>query len=87
MSEIIRKIHVDASDRVITFAGVQDCEPIIEHNKRMQTQQQTGDWRLEAFIPAIVEEQWLNEEWNRGNMIQYMGKEWMQLLERKLADP
>lgn len=88
MSEVKTTIHVDESDNVFHWVRVQDCEPIIEANKRMQNEKQTSDtWRLVARIPDVVIELWLIEEEKRGHFVKYLSKEFDELLERKLADP
>jgi hypothetical protein len=67
----------------------QDVEAIIEHNKALQTLPQKSDWgRHVASIPLNIINQWLNEEWARGNVsLRLAGPEFDAMVERKLADP
>jgi hypothetical protein len=79
--------HADGSK--ITIERVQDVEPILEHNKLLQTIEQRSDWgRHYASVPNVVLEKWLNEEWERGNIhIQFGSEEYYAMVERKLQDP
>jgi hypothetical protein len=79
--------HADGSK--ITIERVQDVEPIIEHNKKLQTIEQRSDWgRHVASVPNVVLEKWLNEEWDRGNIhMQFGTEEFYAMVERKLQDP
>jgi hypothetical protein len=79
--------HLDGSK--ITIERVQDVEPIIEHNKALQTIEQRSDWgRHVASVPNVVLEKWLNEEWDRGNIhMQFGSEEFYAMVERKLQDP
>lgn len=78
-----------ADGREITIQRVQDVEPIIEHNKKLQTMEQKSDWgRHVARVPNVVLEKWLNEEWQRGNInMQFGSDEFYEMVERKLQDP
>ncbi len=68
MDDIERKILVDESERKAHFVVVQDVEPIIENNKRLQSIEQKSDWgRHIASIPNVIINQWLQAEWDRGN--------------------
>ncbi|RTE91907.1 hypothetical protein [Bradyrhizobium sp. LVM 105] len=79
--------HADGSKIVIE--RVQDVEPILEHNKTLQTLEQRSDWgRHVASVPNVILEKWLNEEWDRGNInMQFGSDEFFQMVERKLQDP
>jgi hypothetical protein len=79
--------HHDGSS--FTVERVQDVEPIIEHNKLLQTIEQRSDWgRHVARVPNVVLEKWLNEEWERGNIhMQFGSDEFYEMVERKLQDP
>lgn len=79
--------HADGSKIVIE--RVQDVEPILEHNRVLQTLEQRSDWgRHVASVPNVILEKWLNEEWDRGNVIlQFGSDEFFQMVERKLQDP
>lgn len=62
------RLHVDRSEKKFTIERRQDVEAIIENNKRLQSIEQKSDWgRHIASVPNIFLEQWLNEEWARGN--------------------
>lgn len=89
MSEIVNKAFYDAGERKFTFLRVQDVEPIIDDNKRLQAQSQRSDWgRHIATIPNIFLEKWLHEELDRGNVGLRLGsKEFDALIKRKLEDP
>ena len=87
---MIRTIfHGDDAAKNFTIERVQDVEDIIERNKSLQTVKQKSDWgRHIATIPNIFLEQWLNEEWKRGNTsIRLFSKEMDALIARKLRDP
>jgi hypothetical protein len=79
--------HADGSK--ITIERVQDVEPIIEHNKKLQTIEQRSDWgRHVASVPNVMLEKWLNEELDRGNIhMQFGSEEFYAMVERKLQDP
>lgn len=87
MSEIRTIFHGDGDKFAIE--RVQDVEDIIDGNKRLQGEAQKSDWgRHVARIPCIFLEQWLNEEFARGNTtITMFGPEMDALVERKLQDP
>lgn len=88
MSEIRRAAHYDAAERKFTFEIVQDVEPILERNKVLRSERQTGDFRHVASIPNVILTRWLNEEIERGNTtIRMFGAEMDQLVEKKLKDP
>lgn len=85
---IARKVHYDPSERTLTFNVIQDVEPILERNKALRSEKQTGDLRHVASIPNVILTRWLNEEWERGNTtIRILGPEMDALVERKLKDP
>ena len=86
---IARKVHQDFSERTTTFEIVQDVEPILEHNKKLQSIPQKSDWgRHVASIPLVIIDKWLREEWDRGNMSPTMvSPEFKKLVKRKLQDP
>ena len=49
------------SDGSITVQRIQDAEPIIENNKRLQNEgRQTGEFRHIASIPSVIIEKWMN---------------------------
>jgi hypothetical protein len=73
----------------LTAHTYQDVEDIIERNKALQSIPQRSDWgRHVAAIPLNIINQWLNEEWARGNVdLRMSGPEFDALVARKLADP
>lgn len=89
MSQVITRPHFDASEKKFIWERVQDVEPIIENNKRLQSAPQKSDWgRHVASIPCVILEKWLNEELDRGNTtIKIFGPEMDALVDRKLKDP
>ena len=89
MSDVKTRAHIDASERKITFNSMQDVEPILERNKALQGEPQKSDFaRHVARIPNIFINQWLYEEWARGNTtIKMFNAEFNKLVDRKLRDP
>ena len=81
--------HFDPNGKEFAVETVQDVEPILENNKRLQTERQKSDWgRHVASIPNVIMTKWLNEEYARGNVtIKMFGPEMDALVERKLKDP
>jgi hypothetical protein len=68
----------------------QDCEDIIENNKRLQNEDQSRHvpWRHMASVPCIWIEKWLREEWDRGNVnLKWSDDDYDALMRRKLQDP
>ncbi len=86
---VTTELHPDPNDKSIIAVSTQDIEPTLEQNKELRSQEQRSDWgRHVAQIPNIVITQWLNEEWARGNhSLRPAGREWMELVARKLRDP
>ena len=82
-------LHIDESARSFTFKRSQDVEDIIEANKQAAAQPQASDWgRHVARIPNIFLEQWLNEEYARGNVsLRLFTPEFDRLIARKMQDP
>jgi hypothetical protein len=89
MNDVITVPHLDRAERLIHFARWQDVEGIIENNKRLQTTPQKSDWsRHVASIPNVILEQWLNEEYRRGNVsLRPYTKEFDNIIAKKLRDP
>jgi hypothetical protein len=72
------------------YERVQDCEAIVENNKRLQTEQQSrkSDMRHVGSIPAIWVEKLLRDEWAKGNTtIKWSDPEFDKLLRQLLDDP
>jgi hypothetical protein len=80
---------LDRGERKIVAVSEQDVEPILAHNKLLRGEPQRGDWgRHVATIPNVILVRWLNEEHARGNTrLRLFGKEFDDLVARKLADP
>lgn len=79
---------VQLERRHVAVYSIDDVEPILEHNKLLRTMEQKSDWgRHVGTVPNIIAVKWLNEEWQRGNPIRYLSREWMDLVEKKLNDP
>jgi hypothetical protein len=79
--------HQDGKTTVIN--RVQDVEPVLERNKELQKIPQRSEWfRHTATIPNVILEQWLQEEWSKGNAdLTWSSKEFEQIIRKKLADP
>jgi hypothetical protein len=73
--------------RGLTVYSTADVEPILEHNKALRSIEQRGDFRHLGCVPNIICVKWINEEWQRGNPIRYLSREWDELLAKKLKDP
>jgi hypothetical protein len=80
----------DRSENKLLTVRVQDVEPILDRNKRLQTsaQNKKANWRHIACIPNVILEQWLSEEWRHGNLnLKLFSPEFDALIARKLNDP
>ena len=86
---IVTRVHSDVSERKYHFERIQDVEPIVENNKRLQSEEQRSDWgRHVASIPSVIVEKWLNEEYARGNTgLRFLGPGFDEMIQRKLQDP
>src|SRR5689334_359371 len=75
--------------RAIAVVSHDDVEGILESCKRLAKTEQTHTDGVYHFarVPNIFMVKWLNEEWQRGNNIRYMSREFKDLLRRKLEDP
>lgn len=71
----------------ITVYNEDDVTDILEHNKKLRSMEQDGDFRHIASIPNVILVKWLNDERNRGRDIQFLSKEMDELVARKLRDP
>jgi hypothetical protein len=74
--------------RNLVVHSYQDVEDIIESNKRAHLDgKQTGNFRKVADIPNNVLNQWLVEEWARGNVdMKLFDEQFNALVKRKLND-
>lgn len=90
MGEVVTLFHSDPSERKLVVERVQDCDPILEHNKMLRTMEQKSDWgRHVASIPAVIYEKWFNE-YNAGRSVpdlKMWGPEFGAFVQRKLNDP
>ncbi len=61
---VVRTLHVNKNDGSFVMASAQDCEPLIEENKRLR-ENQTGKegFRLTARVPVHVVERAMREGW------------------------
>lgn len=90
MSEVKRKLFVDETENRATFVTIQDVEDIVEENKLLQSMEQTNTDGMKhiAQIPLNVLNQWMNEEWAKGNTTMRFGDdEFEMMVAAKLADP
>lgn len=80
------RVHFDATTRTVQFERLQDVEPIIENNKRLQNESQHSDWgRHFASIPNVIIEKWCNED--GVNYLALPGDEFGRIIKQKLRDP
>lgn len=81
-------VHPDV-DKGFIIERWQDCEAIVENNKRLQKEAQRSDFmRHTASIPNVIIERWLNEELQRGNVgLRLFSEEFNRVIFRKLRDP
>jgi hypothetical protein len=56
LSEVFTRLRSDHFERW------QDCEPIVENNKKLQNETQKGDFHHIADIPNVIIEKWINED-------------------------
>ena len=75
--------------RHIAVVSHDDVEAILERCNRLSKTEQvnTDGFFHRATVPNIFMVKWLNEEWQRGNMIRYPSPEFNAMLRRKLDDP
>ena len=86
----ILEIRADNDKDGIIAVSYQDCEPILELNKKLADLEQTSDFRrLVARVPDNIIHQWLIEEWIKGNKnLRPFTKEFNQtVVLPKLRDP
>jgi hypothetical protein len=89
VGKVATRLHKEGDGKFIA-ERIQDVEPILENNKRLQCEPQDrkSSFRHIASIPNIFIERWLNEEYARGNVgIKLFGPEMDAIVERKLKDP
>jgi hypothetical protein len=47
------KIHLDSNGQDLAIEHVQDCGPILEHNKMLRTMEQPSDWGRHVAKGAV----------------------------------
>lgn len=84
MSDVFTRSRIDGD--TLTFERVQDVEPILEQNKRLQNAgKQKGDFRHIGSVPNVILEKWMNE---LGVPVLQMPKhEFDRFIRKKLNDP
>jgi hypothetical protein len=85
--EVVTKTFVEDDKR--HFVRVQDVEPILEDNKRLRADPppKIDGFKHIATIPNVVLEQWLSDEWKRGNTnLKWSDPEFEEIIARKLRD-
>jgi hypothetical protein len=89
MSLMRTDLVLDRGEKRIIAVASQDVEPILDRNKALRDEPQTGDWaRHVARIPNVILVKWLNEEYARGNTgLRMFTAEFNDLVARKLRDP
>lgn len=82
------KTNILVRDGEITVHTYQDVEDIIEANKRLQSVSQKSDWgRHVARVPCNILNQWLDEEYAKGNVnLRWGSEEFDRLVAKKLSD-
>ncbi len=86
---VLTEIYPDPNDKSIIAVSSQDCDPILEQNKALREQSQKSDWgRHVAQVPNNIINQWLIEEWAKGNLhLSVYSQEFRELVWRKINDP
>ena len=87
MSDVVTKTLRD--DDKLHFVRVQDVEPILENNKRLSADPppKIDGMKHIATIPNVILEQWLSDEWKRGNTeLTWASPEFEEIIARKLRD-
>jgi hypothetical protein len=83
---VVTRLHLDRGEKLIHAERIQDCEPIIEHNKALQSIPQKSDWgRHVASIPNVIIEKWSNE--SGVNLLALPQDEFARFVRRKISDP
>ncbi len=85
-TDVLKKLSLN--DGALTVHTYQDVEDIIENNKRLRNEPQRSDWgRHIASIPCNILNQWLNEEYAKGNVnLKLFDEEFNKIVDRKLKD-
>ncbi len=86
--QVVSEFHYDEMEDRTTIRRVQDCEPIVERNKLLQTDNPySPDRSLKriASIPLVIAEKWIAEDGI--NWLSLPKKEKAAYLRKKLNDP
>ena len=85
MNDIKTRLWFEDGD--ITVERVQDVEPIIDQNKRLQAlpQKRAGSFRHIGTIPNVILERWIVED--GVNYLALSKEEFDRMIMRKLRDP
>ena len=83
------RTSLDRSEKLLVVEKVQDVEPIVENNKRLQSIEQKSDWgRHVASVPDVMIVKELNREYARGNTsLRYLGPGFDAWFAQKIKDP
>lgn len=82
----VRNLFHPHADGTFTLEAVQDVEPIIDNNKRLQNTPQRSDWgRHVASIPLVIWQKWTEE--TNGELDRMDKATLTAFLRKKLADP
>ena len=88
---IITEFYHDDSEDLSIIRRVQDCEPVVEANKRMQNEEPLSPYRNDewgrpyARVPIIWMEKWMQEFRNQGG-VPWDRDGWRKFLLKKLDD-
>ncbi len=83
---VLVRPHFDPNGKDLAIEHWQDCEDILDNNKRLQNEPQKSDWgRHVASIPNIILVRWMNED--GVNVLGMSSDEWGRYIKRKLSDP
>lgn len=80
---VITRFHREGYERW------QDCEQVVEHNKRLQNEPQSrkSSFRHIASIPNIFIEKILREQWARGNVnLKWSSPEFNAIIKKEIID-
>lgn len=85
------RIIIDSAirtDGVVRAKAEDDVEEILDHNKHLQSTEQTMDWGHHVgSVPPIFLHKWLNEAHARGWNLRFGSKEFWAYCWQKLQDP
>ncbi len=80
------RLLLDRNDHRIIAHSQQDCDPILDRNKALQSEPQKSDWgRHIATIPNIVLLKWMHEE--GVDVWRLRGDDFGKFIKKKLSDP